>query len=69
MSNANHPDYGLVAHIYAAATAQVISRQDGPSFEEVLAQSIEAARVFAQHMAVRDSKQMDNRLESVPGMK
>ncbi|MGO4265333.1 MULTISPECIES: hypothetical protein [unclassified Stenotrophomonas] len=69
MSNASHPDHGLVAHIYAAAAAQVISRQEGPSFEEILAQSIEAARIFAQQMAAHESRQMDNWLGSVPGMK
>ncbi|WP_313245843.1 hypothetical protein [Stenotrophomonas rhizophila] len=69
MSNPIKPDHGLVAHIYAAAAAQAISRQEGPSFEEILAQSIEAARVFAQEVAARDSKQMDNWLGSLPSMK
>jgi hypothetical protein len=69
MSNVSKPDHGLVAHIYAAAVAQAISRQEGPSFEEILAQSIEAARVFAHEMAAQDSKQMNNWLGSLPSMK
>ncbi|MCU1151002.1 hypothetical protein ABE543_03290 [Stenotrophomonas sp. TWI169] len=69
MSNASQPDHALIAHIYAAAAAQAISRQEGPSFEEILAQSIEAARVFAHEMAGRDSKQFNNWLGALPGMK
>lgn len=69
MSIENQVDQSLVAQIYAAAAAQAISRQEGPSFEEILGQSIEAARVFKHGMAGRYSKQFDNWLGSVPSMK
>ncbi len=69
MSNDSQADPGLVAHIYAAAAAQAIARQDGPSFEEILAQSVEAARVFSQEAAARNNKQMNGWLGALPSMK
>lgn len=69
MSNENQVDQNLVAHIYATAAAGVIARQDGPAFEDVLAQSIVAARIFAEEMGKRTGQQGAGWLGAVPGMK
>ncbi|MGY6084933.1 hypothetical protein ACWWU7_02365 [Stenotrophomonas sp. SM006] len=69
MSNASQPDPSLVAHIYATAAAEAIARQDGPSFEDILAQSIVAARVFADEMGKRNGQQIDGWLGAVKGMR
>lgn len=63
---AAHPQ--LVQQIYAAAAAICIADKSGPSFEEVLDQSIEAARVYAARTKAGQPG-MDNWLGAVPGMK
>lgn len=64
----DQPDPTLVAYIYANATAQVIAAQDGPSFEEILEQSTQAARVFSDRMAA-SHKDSENWLGSLGGMR
>lgn len=69
MSIENQVDQSLVAQIYAAAAAEAIARQDGPAFEDILAQSIVAARVFADEMGKRNGQQIDGWLGAVKGMR
>ncbi|MDQ1062373.1 hypothetical protein [Stenotrophomonas sp. SORGH_AS_0282] len=58
----------LVQQIYAAAAAQCIAVKAGPSFEQVLDQSIEAARVFA-HQMNSGKPNIDSYLGALRGMK
>lgn len=69
MSKESNADQNLIAHIYVAAAAGAIARQDGPAFEEILAQSVVAARIFTDEMGKRTGQQIDGWLGSLQGMK
>lgn len=69
MSKESNVDQNLVAHIYVNAAAGAIATQDGPAFEEIFAQSVVAARIFADEMGKRTGQQIDGWLGALPGMK
>lgn|GEM_PF-3473656 len=58
----------LVQQIYAAAAAQCIAVKAGPSFEQVLDQAIQAARVYADRMSAGEPN-LDSYLGALRGMK
>lgn len=58
----------LVQQIYTAAAGHIIATGEGVSFEEVLEQSIQAARVYAEQMKISQPN-IDDWLGALPGMK